>query len=514
MSVSFVEGRLARGRRIFQIVVFLVLAIFLAGLVGLVMIASAATRLLDNATPIYSDIGEHFKYGSIGSEPTSGLPLAVWQALPGLFPEAFEGRDDYSAFGFTYEVDEGGKQRDLPVGISQRAYRGIDLVWFNCAVCHAGTVRQTAGAEPELVLAMPAHMFDLGRFIDFILNASDDERIGPDILLERIEEEQDLGLIDGLIWRYVVMPRLREELIIRRARLNALKDSQPPWGPGRVDTFNPYKTLAFGQRLDELDPSERLGASDFPSIFLQAPREGMQLHWDGNNDSLAERNLSAALGAGVTPETVDHPAIERVAAWLADLPPPASPHNPPADAVARGRTLYMDGCAACHGYQGDSGYVFAGERLGKVEPFDTIGTDRARLDSYTEGFAARQRSDFFAGTPYQFTHFQKTDGYANAPLDGLWLRAPYLHNGSVPSLAALLAAPEERPAAFQRGSNVVDSENGGFLSPPCDPAAPATADGAFCFDTTLPGNGNGGHAYGTDLSADEKADLLAYLKTF
>ena len=80
--------------------------------------------------------------------------------------------------------------------------------------------------------------------------------------------------------------------------------------------------------------------------------------------------------------------------------------------------------------------------------------------------------------------------------------------------AALLAPPDERPAAFERGSNVVDTENGGFLSPACDPAAPAPADGAFCYDTSLPGNGNGGHTYGTDLSAADKADLLAYLKTF
>ena len=51
--------------------------------------------------------------------------------------------------------------------------------------------------------------------------------------------------------------------------------------------------LAFG---------ERHGASDFPSIFNQKPRgdQKMELHWDGNNSSLAERNLSAAVGAGVT----------------------------------------------------------------------------------------------------------------------------------------------------------------------------------------------------------------------
>ncbi len=97
-----------------------------------------------------------------------------------------------------------------------------------------------------------------------------------------------------------------------------------------------------------------------------------------------------------------------------------------------------------------------GEAIGKVEPIAGLGTDRARLDSYTEAFRARQLEELFAGTPYQFKNFKKTDGYANLPLDGLWLRGPYLHNGSVPTLAALLQAPEQRPKAFIRGLDVLD----------------------------------------------------------
>jgi mono/diheme cytochrome c family protein len=258
--------------------------------------------------------------------------------------------------------------------------------------------------------------------------------------------------------------------------------------------------------------------SDFPSIFMQGPREGMQLHWDGNNRSLAERNLSAAIGAGVTPQTVDFASIRRVADWLQTLPPPPSPHRPDPAAVARGRLVYAQGCAACHGFQGSAGYAFRGRHLGQVTPIAAIGTDRGRLDSYTEAFRRRQLDEIFEGTPYDFRYFTKTNGYANQPLDGLWLRAPYLHNGSVPTLAALLAPPAGRPVAFLRGLDIVDRANGGFLAPACDPAAPArrTAMGRrlICYDTRLPGNGNGGHLYGTALPDAARADLLAYLKTF
>jgi hypothetical protein len=265
--------------------------------------------------------------------------------------------------------------------------------------------------------------------------------------------------------------------------------------------------------LSQLSEAERIGAADFPAVFQQGPREGMQLHWDGNNTSLAERNLSAALGAGVTAETVDHAAIERVAEWLMDLAPPPSPYRPEAEAIERGRAVYMDVCAGCHGYQGESGYVFEGEYLGLVQPVEDVDTDRGRLDSYTEAFRERQLAELFAGTPHRFRHFTKTHGYANQPLDGLWLRAPYLHNGSVPTLADLLAPPAERPKAFVRGLDVLDSAKGGFLAPSCDPAAPPPETG-FCFDTSLPGNSNRGHRYGTGLPPQMKADLIAYLLTF
>ena len=112
------------------------------------------------------------------------------------------------------------------------------------------------------------------------------------------------------------------------ATLAAARDKQPAWGPGRVDTFNPYKLLLEFPAGSRVPDAELVGTADFPAIFNQRPREGMRLHWDGNNDSLAERNLSAAVGAGVTPDSVDHESIERDAAWLMDLKAAAEPLPP------------------------------------------------------------------------------------------------------------------------------------------------------------------------------------------
>ena len=75
--------------------------------------------------------------------------------------------------------------------------------------------------------------------------------------------------------------------------------------------------------------------------YSEAARSGNLLAMNNlaYNWSLAERNLSAALGAGVTPESVDRAAIDRVADWLKSPRPPPSPYRTDAAAVAPGRTV-------------------------------------------------------------------------------------------------------------------------------------------------------------------------------
>jgi hypothetical protein len=512
-TLSAVETWRERRRWRLRLGVALLLLLVLLALAVLVIGGIVLRRFTDNSTPTFPTADAHFKYGSIGAEPESGVPYWIWKVLPSLYPEEFGRRQDYSAFGFLYERDAKGRQGDLPIGISRRKVRGVDVVWLNCATCHTGTWRTAADQPPQIVPGMPSNNLDFHRFVRMVLRASTDERLAPDALFPVMRQAgARLDFIDRLAWRAVVLPRFREGLLRTRARLEPLMAEQPAWGQGRVDTFNPYKLIQFAVAAAQLTPEERIGVADLPAVFNQRPRQGMNLHWDGNNASLQERNLSAAIGAGVTPRTVDHDAIGRVATWLETLPAPPSPHRPDAAAVARGKAVYREACATCHGWQEGASYVFTGERLGHVEPIGALGTDRKRLDSYTEWFRQRQLNELFAGTRYQFRNFKKTDGYANMPLDGLWLRGPYLHNGSVPTLADLLKAPEERPKAFVRGLDVIDTQNGGFQSPPCTPGA--SVPKGYCFDTTQPGNGAGGHVYGAGRPAAEKADLLAYLLTF
>jgi hypothetical protein len=353
---------------------------------------------------------------------------------------------------------------------------------------------------------MPANTMNLEQYSRFLMAVARDDRFTPDRMMEAIERVGgDLGFVGRLLYRNYVIPLTRQGLLDVAERLTFL-DRQPEWGPGRVDTFSPYKALQFNFPMDKLDESEIVGAVDLPSIWMQRPREGMQLHWDGNNTSVEERNKSAALGAGVTPTSIDLPRIKRIEDWLLDVTPPSYPYPIDQAVAARGKPLYEQHCASCHGA---SGRDFTGANVGKVEPIEKIKTDRHRLDSYTYELLSNQ-SGLYAGYEWRFKKFRKTNGYANMPLDGVWLRAPYLHNGSVPTLRALMEAPENRPVTFFRGDDVYDPKNVGFVSD----VEEREGRKFFRFDTSLPGNSPGGHIYGVGLSAPDKDAVVEYLKTF
>jgi mono/diheme cytochrome c family protein len=406
---------------------------------------------------------------------------------------------------------------------------------MNCAVCHVGTVKITEGADPQkiygtepsyvtsqkqrvIIPGMPANSVELIAYFQFLFACAADGDYTPNNVMAHINSKTKLGPVDKLFYRRAV-PVVRQFLLLRKKQL-AYAYENPPDGPGRVDTFNPYKSIVFGFPADH-----SLGASDFPSIWNQRPREGMQLHWDGNNTSVFNRNISASLGAGATPVSLDMSRMLRTAAWIGA----PDPHRPPSesavmqerlnpvphvgemqipkypfpideDLATRGAPIYEKYCASCHS--------FTGKHVGKVVPYEQIDTDRHRLDSYTQALSDNQNT-LGAGTWWRFRYFRKTDGYANAPLDGIWARAPYLHNGSVPTLRDLLNVDAERPQVFYRGDDEYDPINVGFRT---DRAVTDEGKKLFKFDTTCAPNGNSGHYFGTKLTDDEKTWLVEYMK--
>ena len=431
---------------------------------------------------------EHFKYGSIGIEQTEGLPYWIWQVLPRMFPEKLPGPGGYASLGLIWE-----KGKELPIGFAKKRINGADRVAVNCAFCHTASVRRTPDAEPTIIPGGPSHQFDPQGYVRFLQAATSDPKFRAGEVMRAIDELTDLSWFNRLRYRFLYIPAVRNGLAKQRREL-AWMEAQPTWGRGRIDPFNRAKFSYLRQPVDGT-----IGNADIVPIWNMRARQGLRLHWDGLNGPLREIVLSSALGDGASPRSIDLRSLERVENWLLDLPPPKYPYPVDAALAAAGEPVYKAECASCH--------AFGGARTGTVVPLEEIGTDRNRLDMWTAGATAAYNA-YAEKYPWDFDAFRKTDGYIAMPLDGVWLRAPYLHNGSVPSLHDLLAPVEKRATVFYRGYDVYDPERVGFVSR----GAEAERLG-FRFETSVRGNGNQGHVYGVALPDDRKRALIEFLKT-
>jgi mono/diheme cytochrome c family protein len=247
------------------------------------------------------------------------------------------------------------------------------------------------------------------------------------------------------------------------------------------------------------------GAADMMPVW-RINRQPPAFYWDGANTKLDEVIAAWALASGASPDWMDRDSgqggdgssLGRIRKYLDATPPPRYPLAIDAALAATGQGIFASECASCH--------APGGPRTGAVVPAEEVGTDRSRLDLWSaDAVAAYNRA--FAGKPWAFSSFRKTNGFVAPSLEGLWIRAPYLHNGSVPSLAALLSPPEQRPRQFWRGYDLFDATAVGFVASGTE----AQRVGSF-YDTAIKGNGNGGHTFGTQLEPDRKRALLEYLK--
>jgi mono/diheme cytochrome c family protein len=452
------------------------------------LLACASGGMRPESLPKFERIEDQFKYGSIGIESEEGIPYWIWQVLPRVFADKLPRPGGYAAFGFQWEPGQ-----ELPVGFSKADLFGGPRVAINCAFCHTASVRTSELEPPRLIPAGPGNQINPQAYVKFLQAAAADPRFDSDELLTAIRGITPLSWRQRMQYRFLLIPAARRALQKQR-RLYEWMYKNPEWGPGRIDPFNPVK---FG--ILELPVDSTIGNSDMVPIWNLKARQGRSLHWDGLSGSIREVVLSSAIGAGASRKSIQLPALERIEQWLMDLPPAAYPFPVDKALAGEGRAVYEQQCAQCH--------TPGGARTGSVIPVEEVGTDRHRLDMWTPAapVAYNKFADDYA---WDFSGFRKTNGYVAPPHDGVWLRAPYLHNGSVPSLQELLEPPAARRATFYRGYNVYDPARVGFVSE----GEAATRTGML-YDTRLPGNSNAGHLYGTALSPAQKKALIEYLKT-
>jgi len=199
-----------------------------------------------------------------------------------------------------------------------------------------------------------------------------------------------------------------------------------------------------------------------------------------------------------------------IEAWIESLEPPKYPYpidRPLADA---GRVVFERNCADCHGT-----YGAGGRYPEKNIPIDVIGTDDTRLKALSVDGRRRYGESWFAHRG-KLPVVADPAGYVAPPLDGVWASAPYLHNGSVPTLADLFTS-DTRPVVWTRTVDGFDTERVGLEATrlteiPADERDDIRRRRHY-FDTRLPGKSAAGHTFPDALDADEKRAVIEYLKT-
>jgi mono/diheme cytochrome c family protein len=209
------------------------------------------------------------------------------------------------------------------------------------------------------------------------------------------------------------------------------------------------------------------------------------------------------------------PVFEGIVEFILGVEAPKYPFEIDQGLVAKGKPLFEDTCARCHGTYGEGG-----KYPNKVVDADDIGTDRLHLLGFGPQVLRHVKNNWmFRGEGPAGGPPEEPTGYQAPPLDGVWATAPYFHNGSVPTLYHVLNS-KARPTYFTRSylgrEEDYDRENVGHrvtvLERPPFRNLPGIEQRKV-YDTTKVGRGNMGHRYGDKFSDEQRRAVIEYLKT-
>ncbi len=391
----------------------------------------------------------YFLYDTWGGEVNGGWPvdflLGVLKSEPAFFGNQFEN------FGFIPDPND-----NLPIGF-KRGTIDPTRASQTCAPCHAGKL-----ADGTVWFGQANVQIDAAR-LNFELNK-----------------------------RWVAQGHTSAMSAIAQSRA-------PSYGPGR-----------FG--LDSDDYSQAVGA-DIPVQYNLAERTHTATvgsFLDARSDifiAVASIVGYPAPGAQTSDPFPDDTIMTALVNFMTSRNPPTPPAQD-ASQIAAGKAVFHTAqCDSCHHPDAidQDGVVSLDYSAGGLDrmpgvdanyPRGSVHADPSQFymafGNPNEASSASGQLDPQALTIIKFAYTHKlnlatSDGYMTPNLHGLWASAPYLNNGSVPTIQDLLNPAAQRPTSFQVQG--------------------------FAFDTTQPGNSNMGHEFGTTLSASDKTSLIAYLNS-
>jgi cytochrome c5 len=414
---------------------------------------------------------------------TCGIPLAAYRAARDGDPSdpgpQFQGRSAVNA-GLPYTLT------------AHRSDDGVDLVTTNCLLCHA------APFNGALVMGLG------NEFLDFTRDpVAAVERAGA-LVQGRAETAQWRRWADRIA---AIAPYTQTDTIGGNPANNltlALMAHRDP------------QTLVWSAEPRIAPPPEQPLPVSVPPWWNMRKKHAMFYNGEGRGDHARYMMLASTI---CTDTPSDARALDTwfvdVRAYLATLAPPIYPFAIDRVLAARGKGVFQANCKRCHGTYADV------EDAGSSYPnrliaIGDIGTDPALADAAYRD-ADRFLRWFSASFYGQGSEAAPALGYVAPPQDGAWATVPYLHNGSVPTIAALLDSAQ-RPRYWRHAAHLpaYDQTTLGWaydrLAAGKTEAA-TRAERARIYDTDRPGYGNQGHDLGDLLSPDERRALIEYLKT-
>ena len=503
-----------------------------------------------------ADIRQQMSHTSFGSQilPLSWLLNLEHPYKPSMLIDA----KNMEALGFIPQQHATNNTYGLPLGFSIDAKEGEDWAGLTCAACHTAIVE--FGAH-KILIDGGAGQLDFVQFEQTLLQAvgltlRDSERF--ERFAKAIPNTPTTKLKQALSqWHNKTAKRL------------AINKTQTPYGYGRLDAFGIiFNTVA----VDALGVATNVRAPDAPvSIPVLWDASHLDVvQWNGSAPNKEPgplgQNVPTALAVygnivmeansfGGYSSSVRVKNLGYMQSRYYKLTAPSWPQDLLGELnqeqMQQGEKLYQAHCQQCH--------IVANNIDDKRQytatliPIESIGTDPVMANNFVDrrvssGFLAGKNLAIIGGgkladevapidlvinaaagvmlkkpfntlsalaAEFQFNlpspKLENKKVYKARQLNGIWTSAPYLHNGSVPSLWDLLTPEEQRPTLFYTGSRQLDTRKVGYQSTIIE-GAPLPA-ATTLFDTSLYGNSNAGHNFGTTLTAIEKWALIEYLKS-
>ena len=403
----------------------------------------------------------------------------------------------------------------------------VQIASTGCANCHAAPVYRADGTpDPAKVwLGAPNPSIDLETYTQDIYRALVAASGDTDRLMATTRTlYPEMTAREEKTLRDFVLPRVHDRL----EAIAKTGEGPLPFANGHAGVTNGVAALKLQHGMlkgDEGAFERERGFTSIPHLSDRTFRS--TLLWDGAYAPVGSKPRQRVMTAAeITPDHVSDlagivayftvptmgmsgdaavraiPQVREAFGFVGTVRPQAFPGPIDRARADRGAVTFAAACSSCHGtYQPTD----QGPRLVRFpNASGSVGTDPVRAQAIDQALADKvNRSPIKA-----HIRAESTGTYAAPPLTGLWQSAPYLHNGSVPSLAALLGL-EARPVTFRVGGHAMDYQTVGIAYP----AGYTPYSRPSLVDTRQRGMGNGGHSRMFEgLSLEERRDLLEYLK--